>query len=288
MTGWILDYDGAALTLRVPEGEAEALPYSAFYKLSLRRYIAKREDGLFLCKPALTYRDCQRVISLCEAECAKRNAALTVFPALAEYIQGRGNYLEQRFRLGVEIKNREEKLLPRFQEYQSVVNAAMARPLRERQMWDSFFMCAMKRSANFSVPGSGKTASVLGVYACLKSRGLIKRLVVVCPKNAFGSWMDEFFLCFTGKEFLRALNLHAPGLSSTAERRAALRFDAGNANLILVDYGTLGGSFGLRRGPQGQKGGWGVRLRRPGPGGAGRAVYRPHRDPHPQLLSGPL
>lgn len=114
MTGWILDYDGAALTLRVPEGEAEALPYSAFYKLSLRRYIAKREDGLFLCKPALTYRDRQRVISLCEAECAKRNAALTVFPALAEYIQGRGNYLEQRFRLGVEIKNRAEKLLPRF------------------------------------------------------------------------------------------------------------------------------------------------------------------------------
>ena len=27
MTGWILDYDGAALTLRVPEGEAEALNY---------------------------------------------------------------------------------------------------------------------------------------------------------------------------------------------------------------------------------------------------------------------
>ncbi len=241
MTGWILDYDGAALTLSLPAEEAEALPCGAFYKLSLRRYIAKREDGLFLCKPALTYRDCQRVISLCEAECAKRNAALTVSPALAEYIQGRGNYLEQRFRLGVEIKNREEKLLPRFQEYQSVVNAAMARPLRERQMWDSFFMCAMKRSANFSVPGSGKTASVLGVYACLKSRGLIKRLVVVCPKNAFGSWMDEFFLCFAGKESLRALNLHAPGLSSTAERRAALRFDAGNANLILVNYETLGG-----------------------------------------------
>ncbi len=241
MTEWLLDYDGAALTLRVPEGQAEALPYTAFYKLSLRRYIAKQEDGLFLCKPTLTYRDFQRVISLCEAECAKQNAALTVSPALAEYIQSRGNYLEQRFRLGVEIKNREEKLLPRFQEYQSVVNAAMARPLRERQMWDSFFMCAMKRSANFSVPGSGKTASVLGVYACLKSRGLVRRLVVVCPKNSFGSWMDEFFLCFAGREALRPLNLHAPGLSSAAGRRAALRFDAGNANLILVNYETLGG-----------------------------------------------
>lgn len=241
MTEWLLDYDGAALTLRVPEGEAEALPYSAFYKLSLRRYIARREDGLFTGKSALTHLDFQRVIALCENECARRGAALTVSPTLANYVQDRGNYLKQRFRLGVEIKNREEKLLPRFREYQSIVNAAMARPLRERQMWDSFFLCAMKRAANFSVPGSGKTASVLGVYACLKSRGLIKRLVVVCPKNAFGSWMDEFFLCFTGKESLRVLNLHSPGLSTPAARRAALRYDAGNVNLILINYESVGG-----------------------------------------------
>lgn len=192
MSEWFLVYDGAALTLRVPEDEAETLPLGAFYKLSLRRYIAGREGGLFTGRPALTYLDFRRVIALCREECARRGGALTVSPALADYIRDRGNYLERRFRLGMEIKNREEKLLPRFREYQSIVNAAMARPLRERQMWDSFFLCAMKRAANFSVPGSGKTASVLGVYACLKSRGLVKRLVVVCPKNAFGSWMDEF------------------------------------------------------------------------------------------------
>lgn len=241
MAEWLLDYDGAALTLRLPEGEAKGLPYSAFYKLSLRRYIARREGGLFTGKSALTYLDFQRVIALCEKECAQRGGALTVSPALADYIQNRGSYLAQRFRLGVEIKNQEEKLLPRFQEYQSIVNTAMARPLRERQMWDSFFLCAMKRAANFSVPGSGKTASVLGVYACLKSRGLIRRLVVVCPKNAFGSWMEEFVQCFAGREELRVLNLHGPGLTTAAERRAALRYDAGNVNLILVNYESTGG-----------------------------------------------
>ncbi len=239
MTEWLLDYDGAVLTLRVPDGEA--LLRSAFYKLSLRRYIAGRKGGLFTGKPALTHLDFQRIVGLCEKELAKQGGALTVSPALADYIRDRGNYLEQRFRLGVEIKNRAEKLLPRFREYQSIVNAAMARPLRERQMWDSFFLCAMKRAANFSVPGSGKTASVLGVYACLKSRGLIRRLVVVCPKNAFGSWVDEFSLCFTGKEPLRVLNLHAPGLSTPAARRSALRYDTGNVNLILVNYESVGG-----------------------------------------------
>lgn len=95
----------------------------------------------------------------------------------------------------------------------------------------------MKRAANFSVPGSGKTASVLGVYACLKSRELIRRLVVVCPKNAFGSWMEEFVQRFAGREEPRVLNLHGPGLTTAA----ALRYDAGNVNLILVNYKSAGG-----------------------------------------------
>lgn len=240
MNEWFLDYDGALTLTLLPE-EANALLYTGFYKLSLRRYIAEQADSLFTCKPSLTYLDFQHVIALCEKECAKRGAVLTVSSALSDYIASRENHLEQRSRLGIEIKNREEKLLPQFRAYKETVDAALARPLRERQMWDSFFMYAMRRSANFSVPGSGKTASVLGVYACLKALGLAKRIVVVCPKNAFGSWMDEFALSFGRREELRVLNLHAPGLSTAAERRRALRYDAGNRNLILVNYESAGG-----------------------------------------------
>lgn len=241
MNEWFLDYNDAVLILRLTPEEAEALPRTSFYKLSLRRYIADSADGLFICKSALTYLDFRRVIALCGKECAKRGMALAVSDALTRYIRQRENLLEQRSRLGIEIKNREEKLFPRFQAYKAVVDGTLARPLRERQMWDSFFMFAMKRSANFSVPGSGKTASVLGMFAFLKAQGLAKRIVVVCPKNAFGSWMDEFALSFGGKEELRALNLHAPGLGTTAARRAALRYDTGNMNLILVNYESAGG-----------------------------------------------
>lgn len=240
MTEWFLDYD-KALTLRLPPGEAETLLYTGFYKLSLHRYIAERVDGLFTCKPTLTYLDFQRIIVLCKKECAKRGAILMVSGALSAYIANRENHLEQRYRLGIEIKSKEEKLIPQFLAYKEVVDAALARPLRERQMWDSFFMYAMRRSANFSVPGSGKTAVVLGVYAFLKKQGLAKRIVVVCPKNAFGSWVDEFVLSFGGLEELRVLNLHALGMSTAAERKRALQYDAGNRNLILVNYELAGG-----------------------------------------------
>ena len=237
--GWTLAYDNG-LTLSLPPEEMEAFSSASFYKLSLRRYFSGGVEGTLFGKPSLTYLDFKRIISLCTRESEKRQIPLLVTNFLQQYISSRENLLEQRSRLGLEIIHREPKLDGLFQAYRSVVDAAMVRPLRERQMWDSFFMCSMHRCANFSVPGSGKTASVLGVYAFLKHQGLARRIVVVCPKNAFGSWMDEFVLTFGAKEPLHVLNLHAPSCSDTAARRVALRYDAGNSNLILVNYELAG------------------------------------------------
>ena len=143
--------------------------------------------------------------------------------------------------MGTEIKSKDEKLTEKFNSYADVVNEAMVRPLRHQQMWDSFFMCAMQKSANFSVPGSGKTASVLGVYAYLKSKELVKRIVVVCPKNAFGSWIDEFKACFGSKNKLNVFNIHCDNYRTSRERRMGLLYESGNANLILVNYESVAG-----------------------------------------------
>ena len=237
---WELDYDGALL-LRASKESTDALQSSSFYKLSLRRYVREILPGFVRFKPALTYLDYKKVIALCRKEAEKRNISLAVGEALREYIESRELHIEARSRLGVELKEQHPKLWDRFESYRSVVDGEMARKLRERQMWDSFFMCAMQKSANFSVPGSGKTASVLGMYAYLRSKGLVRRILVICPKNAFGSWMDEFSLCFDGVEPLRALNIHSPVYKSTMQRNAALQYDSGRSNLILVNYESVGG-----------------------------------------------
>ena len=237
---WELDYDGALL-LRASKESTDALQSSSFYKLSLRRYVREILPGFVRFKPALTYLDYKKVIALCRKEAEKRNISLVVCEALREYIESRELHIEARSRLGVELKEQHPKLWDRFESYRSVVDGEMARKLRERQMWDSFFMCAMQKSANFSVPGSGKTASVLGMYAYLRSKGLVRRILVICPKNAFGSWMDEFSLCFDGVEPLRALNIHSPVYKSTMQRNAALQYDSGRSNLILVNYESVGG-----------------------------------------------
>lgn len=238
---WLLDYINEGLLLNIPTQDADAFAVSAFYKLSLKRYVREISGGCVSFKSALTYLDFKKIIALCEREATKRNEKLEVSDVLQTYITNREMHIEIRSRLGIELKEHDPKLLDRFERYKATVDARMARKLRERQLWDSFFMYTMKKSANFSVPGSGKTASVLGMYAYLHSTETVKRIIVVCPKNAFGSWMDEFTVCFSGIEALRVLNIHDSQYKTQSQRKTALQYDSGNCNLILVNYEAVGG-----------------------------------------------
>ena len=50
--------------------------------------------------------------------------------------------------------------------------------------------------ANFSVPGSGKTAVTYAVFAALHGRGDLHAMLVVAPPSAFEAWQEEAELCF--------------------------------------------------------------------------------------------
>jgi superfamily II DNA or RNA helicase len=240
MGKWRLDYDGG-LALSIPPDATETFCSSTFYKLSLRRYVADVHIGFVRFKNALTYLDYKRIIALCEKETAQQGTTLFVGQALSDYIAAREMHIDSRLRLGAELKNQDKKLSEHFNEYRNVVDSAMSRKLRVKQMWDSFFMCAMRKSGNFSVPGSGKTSSVLGMYAYLKAKGLLRRIVVVCPKNAFGSWIDEFEICFDGIEKLQCFNIHAPEYRSRRDRKRKIQLESGNCNLFLFNFESVGG-----------------------------------------------
>ena len=237
---WEVDYDGALL-LRLSFNETDVFLTSSFYKISLKRFVKEALPGFIRFKPSLTYLDYKRIIGLLEKEAERRGVPLTVSQSLRQYIDHRELHIESRSRLGVELKSRDPKLMERYEVCKKIVDDGMARKLREKQMWDSFFMLSMKKSANFSVPGSGKTASVLGVYAYLKQKQLVKRIVVICPKNAFGSWIDEFEISFRGIEAPKVLNIHDPQYKVSSQRKSALLYDSGKCNLVLVNYEAVGG-----------------------------------------------
>ncbi len=55
---------------------------------------------------------------------------------------------------------------------------------------------SVQNSANFSVPGSGKTTISLAAYSILKEKKVIEKLLVVGPLSSFLAWEEEFEQCF--------------------------------------------------------------------------------------------
>lgn len=68
--------------------------------------------------------------------------------------------------------------------------------LTESQNRAVFFSYNMKSSANYSVPGTGKTTMAYALYAYLKKKNKIDKMVVIGPLSSFMAWNDEFIKCF--------------------------------------------------------------------------------------------
>lgn len=71
------------------------------------------------------------------------------------------------------------------------------RALTERQLDNLTRLLALRHGANFSVPGAGKTTTLLAVYEGTRHRDGIEQLLVVAPKNAFISWEEEVGRCYS-------------------------------------------------------------------------------------------
>lgn len=87
----------------------------------------------------------------------------------------------------------------------------------------------VSNSANFSVPGSGKTTVALAAYSILKSRGEINRIVVIGPRACFMPWEDEYVSCFGRKP----ATIRVTG---NRTKRKSLYRAADAADLVLLSY----------------------------------------------------
>lgn len=236
----LLDYDdGLKLDIKL---EPSILLNNGVYKLHLRRYIdlERSSEHLIRFNSKLTYPAYKKIIRILEGDAQKRAYRFFTTQRLRNYIASREMYIEKRANVGLSIKHQDPIVRTQFAEYKLVVDCAFYRQLRDKQMWDSFFMCTMKKSSNFSVPGSGKTASVLGVYAYLQTKGRVKRILMVGPKNSFGTWVDEFKCCFGTKQQVKLFSIQDTSYRSTKEKQQAILYDTGNKNLLLFNYESLG------------------------------------------------
>ena len=69
-------------------------------------------------------------------------------------------------------------------------------PMTDFQLNNVAHLLREHHGANFSVPGAGKTRTTLAAYSLLKAQGEVDRLVVIAPKSAHSSWLEELSVAY--------------------------------------------------------------------------------------------
>lgn len=154
------------------------------------------------------------------------------------FIQQRQYYIKEQSQAGLTIKDSDPRWQQEFDNFKAIVSQEITRPLKVEQEKASFFMTIMKRAANFSVPGAGKTAMMYGTFAYLSNPRVneVDKLLVVSPLNAFAAWRKEFKEVFGVKRELHYLNMRDKKYNNNV---GAIKHDWVQADLITINYESL-------------------------------------------------
>lgn len=113
------------------------------------------------------------------------------------------------------------------------------RTLKTLQLLAAYHLAFSQNACNFSVPGAGKTTTVLAAYDYLSniedSLRHVDKLLVICPLAAFLSWKDEFRECY-GRE-PKVLEVRG-GVSNKQVEDVLLRSNV-KEDMIIVSYGSV-------------------------------------------------
>ena len=200
------------------------------------------EDDNSTIKPEFSYMDINYIIKETKKRCDRKNILVEVSEEVQEYLKSNQYSIEQYRKLGIYLKSPEQYTIHReqekFEEFVSVVSSEVVRPFKKLQLEAAFYEYRMARAANFSVPGSGKTAMILAVFAFLNSSKVesehVDNLLVICPINAFNSWKEEFKQVFGNKKQLEVIDCQ-----SSKDFDYDLSLNWKTSNLILVNYESL-------------------------------------------------
>lgn len=200
------------------------------------------EDDNSTIKSEFSYMDINYIINETRKRCDRKNIIVEVSEELQEHLKSKQYSIEQYSKLGIYLKSPEQYTIhgeqEKFEEFVSVVSSEVVRPFKKLQLEAAFYEYRMAKAANFSVPGSGKTAMILAVFAFLNSSKVesehVDNLLVICPINAFNSWKEEFKQVFGNKKQLEVIDCQS---SKNFDFDLSLNWKT--SNLVLVNYESL-------------------------------------------------
>ncbi len=201
-------------------------------------------------KTGVSYREIQNIIDVTKDRCDRKSIPVQITKSVKEFLTRNKYAIAQYQILGTLLKDNGKEFehfkKEDFDNFSKTVQAEVVRPLKELHMRAAYYEYSMARAANFSVPGAGKTAMILGVFAYLNSDKIrcsgefINKILVISPINAFDSWKSEFKKVFGNKKELRCVDSQT---SSDFSYEVNLGWET--SNLILVNYESLQSYIGV-------------------------------------------
>ncbi len=210
-----------------------------FYNNYLSLYIKSDVDKTITFLDELSYVEMKEIIKKVNDLGQSKGFEVYVSPKLRIYLLSNDISIEKRRNLGIAIKQRHPSILEGFKTFKNTLGELMERPLREPQMWDSYHIVEMMRSANFSVPGAGKTSIVYGAFAYLHHLGEVDKIVMVGPINSFMAWRNEFSKNFGDKLTLKYFDYQEMKANSSGDRYDQIVYKSKGCNLFLINYDAL-------------------------------------------------
>ncbi len=228
---FILDYRDGSVVLRLPEGTTNPSGYK--FKLAIYSKV-ESVSGCELVLKNLSKSEVYSVIERVERYSKSAGTATYQTKQFQSYLESH-RAMEKLADLGRSIKSNRPEHADSIKLFASTISKVMVRTLRKEQVRDAYYAYRMGRSANFSVPGSGKTATALGTFAYLMRTQGFKRIVVIGPLNCFDSWRGEFSKVFGANVPLRSIDItEIRAMGGSVQQH--VRFDLGGYNLILLNY----------------------------------------------------
>ena len=118
-------------------------------------------------------------------------------------------------------------------------DSVFKRSLKTYQLLAAYHLAFSQNACNFSVPGSGKTSTVLAAYEYLRKqmtdKKKVDKLVVFGPLSSFIAWKMEYEACFGFKP--KTLEIRGGINKNNIEQ--SLFVSNSDLDLVLISYGSV-------------------------------------------------
>lgn len=196
----------------------------------------------------LQFRDIYSISADLEFICSKLDIKYVITDELKTYLDRNYIDMETLANTGRKIKDKAfTDTNIEFKDFASTIQTLVKRPLKEKQIHAAYHIKQIKRCMNFSVPGSGKTASILGAYEYIRSNFVkesdrVERLLVLGPLNCFKAWKEEYQIVSpeynSRNEAIDIIDISQMGKSG--DKNTVLKYGGfQKAKLILVNFDII-------------------------------------------------